>query len=68
MKHNFDSSAVFHVEMLDTESVGFDPACPWILETDEDGAQFYATEDEACAAQRAYRAAHGFDPETGERA
>ncbi len=60
-----DSSSVFHIDMLDqAHRANFSDAAPWIFETDGDRKTF-ATEDEACAAQRGLRAAMGFDPMTG---
>lgn len=38
---------------------------PWVFECDDYEDQFFATEEEACAAQREWRQAHGFDPITG---
>jgi hypothetical protein len=60
-----DSSAVFHAEMTDTDTFNYDPAMPWILDTDE-GWTAFKTEEEACAAQRDYRRANGYHPITGE--
>jgi hypothetical protein len=63
-----DNSSVFHVDMLDDidEWTERFPGRPWLFDTDESPVQAFATEDEACAAQRAYRVAKGFDPITGE--
>jgi allophanate hydrolase subunit 1 len=59
-----DASAVFSTDTLDIEhAANFDK--PWLFEAG-DNLRFFDTEDEACAAQRAYRAANGFDPLTGE--
>jgi hypothetical protein len=59
-------SDVFHRDMLDDEhAANFPLARPWIHESD-DFQETYATEDEACAAQRAYRASVGLNPITGE--
>lgn len=68
-----DSSAVFNIETLDEEfRVKFDAAKPWIFEHDAPSSADchfvqtdFATEEEACAAQRAYREGLGFDPMTG---
>lgn len=63
-----DNSSVFHIEMLDDLEVWETrfPGKPWLFDTDESSVQAFATEDEACAAQRAYRASKGFDPMTGD--
>ena len=39
---------------------------PWLFEN-HFGIQGFDSEDEACAMQRRYRAANGFDPITGKR-
>ena len=41
----------------------------WLFQPDSDdfGDLVFATENEACAAQQAYRMARGFDPITGEK-
>jgi hypothetical protein len=63
-----DNSCVFPIEQIDeVHAAKFNPALPWLFETDEMGAIQFATESGACMAQREYRKAHGFDPETGER-
>lgn len=61
-----DNSSVFHVEMLDdaTQWEAKFPGKSWFFDCDEAPVRAFATEDEACAAQRAYRAARGFDPIT----
>lgn len=43
---------------------------PWLFQPDDDEAPdlFFATENEACAAQQGYRIARGFHPITGEPA
>ena len=56
-----DTSAVFHRDMLDDPSIVMGQ---WLFDTNE-GLQVFTTEKEACAAQRAYRIAHSFDPITG---
>lgn len=61
-----DTSSVFNIAVLDCNDVShFDPAKPWIFETDEE-TTLHVTEDEACAKQRAYRSQMGFNPITGE--
>ena len=63
-----DTSDVFNIAMLDAEHASkFDPNLPWIFETEEDQNAF-ATEEEACAAQRDHRRMNGFDEVTGQRA
>lgn len=42
-----------------------DKNLPWVFET-EDADFFFATEDEACAMQRSFRAEHGLCPYCGE--
>ena len=59
-----DNSAVFHRDALDPEYRGGFPL-PWIFQADDDTMSF-ATEDEACAAQRMYRIANGFNPIAGK--
>lgn len=60
------NNTVFNIAILDDEHAAlFDPALPWIFDTDTDQKAF-ATEDEACAAQREFRIAHGLNPITGE--
>lgn len=60
-----DTSNVFARNMLDSYyAQQFDK--PWLFETDS-GIAEYDSEGAACAAQRAYRVAHGFNPMTGER-
>lgn len=62
-----DDSNVFHISALDPEfAAAFDPLKPWVFEFGDDGQECFATEDEACAHQRAYREERGFDPMTGE--
>lgn len=62
-----DTSTVFHIGLLDAEfAAAHDPAEPWIFETD-DGQFSCSTEAEACALQRNYRRARGYDPLSGER-
>lgn len=62
-----DNSAVFHIDTLEEEfSEKFDTSRPWVFETD-DSQKCFASEDDACAAQREYREAYGFDAITGER-
>ena len=39
--------------------------CPWVFEAGVDDS-FFATEDEACTAQRDWRRANGLDEMTGE--
>ena len=61
-----DESAVYHISMLDADIAaerGNVP--PWTFETDG-GQWYFETENEACAMQREYRAANGYDPITGE--
>lgn len=59
-----DDSAVFSRDALDDDDAA-KFAKPWLFDTTEHGVQEFDTEDAACAAQRAYRAAKGFDPMTG---
>ena len=40
------------------------PGLPWVFECEEDD-NFFATEDEACAAQRDWRRRNGLDGVTG---
>lgn len=62
-----DDSNVFHTSALDPEfAAAFDPLKPWVFEFGDDGQACFATEDEACARQRAYREERGFDPMTGK--
>lgn len=64
---NQDDSCVFHIDILDEDiRAAWGQSRPWVFETDEDNSSF-ATEAEACKAQRDYRVAHGFDPITGEQ-
>lgn len=59
-------NTVYNIEVLDDDAAAlFDPALPWIFETDAEQKAF-ATEHEACAAQREFRIAHGLNPITGE--
>jgi len=60
-----DYSAVFTRDLLDAKHRRLFKKL-WLFETDEELSEF-DTEEEACAAQRAYRAAHGFNPITGEK-
>jgi hypothetical protein len=61
-----DDSNVFHIGVLDSAfAVQFSPRKPWVFEF-ADGQECFTTEEEACARQRAYREANGFDPMTGE--
>lgn len=61
-----DDSNVFHISALDDEfAAAFDPLKPWVFEFGDDGQECFATEDEACARQRAYREASGFDADDG---
>lgn len=63
-----DNSAVFSLSTLDAHIAGkLDPTKPWLFDNDEDGLTQFGTEEEACAAQRAYRTKNGFDPITGAR-
>jgi hypothetical protein len=60
-----DNSAVIERASLDAEHAAkFEK--PWIFDADGRQSQ-HDTEEEACAAQRYYRATLGFDPVTGER-
>lgn len=66
-----DTSNIFHAADLDPEyAVLFDPTKPWVLEWDgpdgEEMQRAFATEDEACAAQRRHRLSIGRHPMTGE--
>lgn len=60
-----DNSSVFHREMLDDPDEFGTEATPWCFDHDHGPTEFFATEDEARAAQRAYRTQRGFDPITG---
>lgn len=61
-----DDSAVYHRDMLDGSiAASWDATKPWIFETDEE-INLFVTEEEACAAQREYRARHGFEEITGQ--
>lgn len=61
------NNTVFNIDTLDDDvSENFDKNKPWIFETDDEQIAF-ATEDEACAAQREFRIAHGLNPITGEK-
>lgn len=62
-----DESEVFEVADLDVEyQVGFPKA--WVFRSDDEYAQdlHFDTENEACAAQQAWRMARGCDPTTGK--
>lgn len=61
-----DNSSVFHRDMLDEPELYATAEKPWCFDHNHGPTEFYATEDEACAAQRAYRQQHGFDPITGD--
>lgn len=62
-----DDSNVFHIGVLDRDfAAQFNQLKPWVFEFGDDGQECFVTEEEACARQRAYRAANGFDPITGE--
>lgn len=62
-----DTSSVFHRDMLDAKHREKFPADkPWLFET-ADHLQTFATEREACRAQRNYRSDNGFARWTGER-
>ena len=62
-----DDSTVYGSRDLDPEfAAAFPKGVPWVFETDE-AQNYFATEDEACAAQRDHRRWNGFDPITGER-
>lgn len=65
-----DNSSVFHVDMLDDapEWRKQFPDAEWFFDTDDLPVQAFATENEACAAQRVYRLLKGFDPITGDKA
>lgn len=62
------NSSVFHVDMLDNNETwrAKYPGKEWSFDLDEYDIQVYATEAEACAAQRMYRICQGYDPESGE--
>lgn len=62
-----DNSSVYHIDMIDGEAKErlCEPGKEWIFETDDD-ITIFASEDEACTWQRAYRRKLGFDPMTGE--
>lgn len=62
-----DTSSVFHRDMLDSpeRELLTDAARPWVFDHDHGPTEFYHDEEAACAAQRAYRIRHGFDPMTG---
>lgn len=62
-----DNSSVFSIAMLDLDHrAQYDGSRPWVFETDQ-GQWLFATEDDACAEQRAYREQTGHHPVTGER-
>lgn len=56
---------VFSRDMLDPEYAAHFKL-PWLVQYEDGAIDEYATEDEACAAQRAHRRAVGRDPLTGE--
>lgn len=63
-----DTSTVYDSRDLDPEfAAAFPKGLPWVFETDED-QNYFATEDEACAAQRDHRRRNGFHPITGASA
>jgi hypothetical protein len=63
-----DTSAVYMLEMLDPEyQANFNPHLPWLFDTEDEGITQFATEEDACEAQRNYRAARGFNEITGEQ-
>jgi hypothetical protein len=58
---------VLAIDGLDAENASqFEK--PWLVSHADGRIDEYDTEDEACAAQRAHRAANGLDPMTGEPA
>lgn len=63
IKPAYDDSNVR--EVLPDEPL-YHPDKPWLFEVGSEQG-FFASEAEACARQRDYRAAHNFDPITGER-
>lgn len=61
-----DTSTVYHRNSLPKSVYAlWDSDLPWIFETDEE-VNLFATAEEACAAQRAYRASKGFEEITGQ--
>lgn len=63
-----DTSNVYHKDMLDPEHRWGSKDLPWIFECDENAInslEEFATEDEACAAQRDYRRKHNYNPYNG---
>ena len=58
-----DSSNVYHKDMLDPEHRWGSTNKPWVFEGD--GSEEFATEDGACAAQRAFRRKNNFNPYNG---
>lgn len=63
-----DESAVIEVASLDAEYQD-EIGKPWLFQPDDDDEpdQAFDNEEEACAAQREYRIARGFNPHTGEK-
>lgn len=63
-----DSSNVYTKDMLDPEHFWGSKEKPWVFECAENAVtslEDFATEDEACAAQRAFRRKHNYNPYTG---
>ncbi|WP_439398584.1 hypothetical protein ACRQ5Q_14770 [Bradyrhizobium sp. PMVTL-01] len=64
---NNDTSSVYNINMLDDDHrANFSADKPWVFETAGD-LQTFASEADACKAQRHWREFCGFDPATGER-
>ena len=61
-----DNSSVFHRDMLDDAEQFASAKKPWCFDHDHGPTEFFETEDDACAAQRAYRKDRGFDENTGD--
>ena len=66
LTHTDTFNNVYHRNLLAEEFQQSVPAeTPWILEL-ATGERFFATDEEACSAQREFRVAQGLDPITGE--
>lgn len=63
-----DTSSVYSIEMLDSDCAkALAHLGPWLFDTNDEGVKGFPDEDAACAAQRQYRTARGFDPITGAK-
>lgn len=60
-----DSSNVYSKDILDPEHQWGSKDLLWVFECEGEPSIEFATEDEACAAQRAYRRKHNYNPYNG---